>query len=186
MISPSSVDVSLEPVTTQTVPVKINTVAVAPAGFSVTDEKVSPETVQVSGAASLMEQIDAAWVDLNLTGVQMSLERDLVLSARGKDGRPARRPHRAEHREGERDHRQDRRGADLPGQPVDQRQRRCRLPGGRGRSRPTVRQRLAAPSTSSSRFQSLTTDTIPVDGAQSDVQRSVKLHLPEGARRRQR
>jgi len=27
----------------------------------------------------------------------------------------------------------------------------------------------------------LTTDTIPVDGAQSDVQRSVKLRLPEGA-----
>ena len=33
-VSPSSVDVTLEPVTTQTKPVKINTVAVAPAGFS--------------------------------------------------------------------------------------------------------------------------------------------------------
>jgi YbbR domain-containing protein len=179
-VRPSTVDVNLEPVTTQTVPVKINTVAVAPSGFSVSDEKVTPETVQVSGAASLVEQIDAAWVDLNLTGVQMSLDRELVLEARGVDGRPL----------------------DVNIEPstakvsltVVRTEGTLTFP-----VNPSISGNVAAgyraaavevdppfvnvsgPIDVLQSISVVTTDTIPVDGAQSDVQRSVKLRLPPNA-----
>ena len=180
-VTPSTVDVTLEQVTTQTVPVKINTVATTPAGYSVSDEKVVPETVQVSGAASVMEQIDAAWVDLNLSGVQVSMERELVLSARGKDGRPLDvniEPSTAKvsvtvvRTEG---------AVTFPVSPSIS-----------GNVAPGYKVSaveadpsfvvLVGPVDVLQSIQTLTTDTIPVDGAQSDVQRSVKLSLPANAR----
>jgi YbbR domain-containing protein len=127
-----------------------------------------------------MEQIDAAWVDLNLTGVQINTERELVLTARGKDGRPLDvniEPNTAKvsvtvvRTEGTvtfavnpsisgnvaAGYRTSAVEADPPfvnvSGPVD------------------VLQSISV----------LTTDTIPVDGAQSDVQRNVKLRLPPNA-----
>jgi YbbR domain-containing protein len=179
-VTPSSVDVILEPVTTHAKPVKINTVAVAPAGFSVTDEKVSPETVQVTGAQSLVEQTDAVWVDLNLTGAQTSIERDFVLTARDKDGRPV----------------------DVHIEPntakvsvtIVRTEWTVTFP-----VNPSISGNVAAgyrvaavevdplfvnvrgPVDVLQSIRTLTTDTIPVDGAESDVQRSVQLRLPPGA-----
>ncbi|MGA2285051.1 MAG: CdaR family protein [Dehalococcoidia bacterium] len=180
-VTPSTVDITLEPVTTQTVPVKINTVATTPLGYSVSDEKVVPETVQVSGGASLVEQIDAAWVDLNLSGVQTSLDRELVLAARGKDGRPLDvniEPSTAKvsvtiiRTEG---------AVTFPVSPSIS-----------GNVAPGYKVSaveadpsfvvLVGPVDVLQSIQTLTTDTIPVDGAQSDVQRSVKLSLPANAR----
>jgi YbbR domain-containing protein len=179
-VVPSSIDVSLEPVTTLSRPVKINTVAVAPAGFTVSDQKVSPETVEVSGPKSLVEQTDAVWVDLNLTGVKVSLERDFVLTARDKDGRPV----------------------DVRIQPntakvnvtITRTEWQLTFP-----VNPSISGNVAAgyrvaaveadppfvnvrgPVDVLQSISTLTTDTIPVDKAQSDVQRSVKLRLPAGA-----
>lgn len=179
-VVPSSVDVVLEPVTTERKPVKINTVAVAPAGFSVTDQKVSPETVQVSGPQSLVEQTDAVWVDLNLTGTQVSIERDFVLTARDKDGRPV----------------------DVHIEPntakvsvtIARTEWVLTFP-----VNPSISGNVAAgyrvaaveadppfvnvrgPVDVLQSISVLTTDTIPVDGAESDVQRSVQLRLPPGA-----
>ena len=179
-VVPSSIDVNLEPVTTLSRPVKMNTVAVAPAGFTVTDQKVSPETVEVSGPQSLVEQTDAVWVDLNLTGVKVSLERDFVLTARDKDGRPV----------------------DVRIQPntakvnvtIARTEWQLTFP-----VNPSISGNVAAgyrvaaveadppflnvrgPVDVLQSISTLTTDTIPVDNAQSDVQRSVKLRLPAGA-----
>lgn len=180
-VTPPSVDVTLEPVTTQTVPVKINTVATAPSGYSVTDEKVAPQTVEVSGAASLMEQIDAAWVDLNLTGVQMNVDRELVLSARGKDGRPLDvniEPNTAKvsvtvvRTEG---------AVTFPVNPSISGDVAAGYKVSAVQSDPSFVVVLGPVDVLQS-IQTLTTDTIPVDGAQSDVQRSVKLRLPANAR----
>ncbi len=177
---PSSVDVTLEPTTSELKPVKINTVAVAPVGYSVTDEKVSPETVEVSGAQSLVAQTDAVWVDLNLTGVQLSMERDYMLVARDKDGRQVNvniEPNtakvavtvvRTEWMEtfpvnpsisGN-----VATGYSVTGIEVDP-------PFVNVRGPVDVLQSISV----------LTTDAIPVDGAESDVQRSVQLRLPPGA-----
>jgi YbbR domain-containing protein len=180
VLSPSSVDVTLEPVTTATRPVKINTVAVAPSGFNVVDETVSPETVQVSGAQSLVEQTDAVWVDLNLTGTQVSFDRDFVLNPRDKGGLPV----------------------DVHIEP-----KTAKVSVNIVRTdwvltfpvNPSITGSVAAgywtkavevdppfvnvrgPVDVLQSISVITTDTIPVDGAQSDVQRSVKLRLPEGA-----
>ncbi len=177
---PSSVDVTLELTTTESKPVKINTVAVAPVGYSVTDEKVSPDTVEVSGAQSLVAQTDAVWVDLNLTGVQTSMERDYTLVARDKDGRQVNvkiEPNtakvavtvvRTEWMEtfpvnpsisGN-----VATGYSVTGVEVDP-------PFVNVRGPVDVLQSISV----------LTTDAIPVDGAESDVQRSVQLRLPPGA-----
>lgn len=179
-ISPSSVDVTLEPVTTETKPVKINTVAVAPAGFRVTEQSVSPDAVQVSGPQSLVDQTDAVWVDLNLTGVQVSLEHDYILTARDKDGRPL-------------DVHITPNTANVSVTivrtdwvltfPVNPSISGNVAPGYRASSvevdPPFVNVR--GPVDVLQSISTLTTDTIPVDNAQSDVQRSVKLLLPVGA-----
>ena len=177
---PSSVDVALEPTTSESKPVKINTVAVAPVGYSVTEEKVNPETVQVSGAQSLVAQTDAVWVDLNLTGVQLSMERDYALVARDKDGRPVNvkiEPNTAK-----------------VSVTVVRTEWMETFP-----VNPSISGNVAAgysvagvevdpsfvnvrgPADVLQSISVLTTDTIPVDGAESDVQRSVQLRLPPGA-----
>jgi len=179
-VIPSSVDVALQPVTRESKPVKINTVAAAPAGFSVTDEKVSPDTVEVTGAQSLVEQTDAVWVDLNLTGTQVSIDRDFTLTARDKDGRPV----------------------DVHIEPntakvsvtIVRTEWALTFP-----VNPSISGNVAAgyrvaavevappfvnvrgPVDVLQSISTLTTDTIPVDGAESDVQRSVQLRLPPGA-----
>lgn len=179
-VSPSSVDISLEPVTTASRPVKINTVAVAPAGFSVVDQTVSPQTVEVSGPQSLVDQTDAVWADLNLTGVQVSFDHDYVLTARDKDGRPVEvhvEPNTAK-----------------VSVSIVRTETQLTFP-----VNPSITGSVAAgywakavevdppfvnvrgPVDVLQSISVLTTDTIPVDGAQSDVQRSVKLRLPEGA-----
>lgn len=177
---PPSVDVSLEHVMTLSRPVKINTVAVAPAGFSVVEQKVSPETVQISGPQSLVEQTDAVWADLNLTGAQMSIDRDFELTARDKDGRPV-------------DVRIAPNTAKVSVTIVGT-ETQLTFP-----VNPSVSGNVAAgywaksveadppfvnvrgPADVLQSISVLTTDTIPVDGATSVVQRSVKLRLPEGA-----
>jgi len=179
-ITPPSVDVVLEPVTTQTKPVKINTVAVAPAGFSVTEQNVSPEMVQVTGPQSLVEQTDAAWVDLNLTGTQVSMERDFVLAARDKDGRPVNvhiEPNTA--KVSVTIVRTDW-VLTFPVNPS--------ISGNVGAGYRTAAIEVDPPFVNVrgpvdvlQSISVLTTDTIPVDGAESDVQRSVQLRLPAGA-----
>ncbi len=180
-VTPSTVDVTLEPITTETVTVKINTVATAPAGYSVVDEKVEPQTVEVSGAASVMEQVDAAWVDLNLTGVQMSMDRELVLTARSKSGQSLDvniQPNTVKvsvaiiRTEG------------AVTFPVDPSISGDVAPGYKVSAVQTDPSFVAVvgPVDVLQSIQTVTTDTIPVDGAQSDVQRSVKLRLPAGAR----
>ena len=180
-VTPPTVDVTLEPVTTQTVPVKIKELATTPAGYSVSDEKVVPDTVQVSGGASLIEQVDTAWVDLNLSGVQMSMERELVLAARGKDGRPLDvniEPSTAKvsvtviRTEG---------AVTFPVNPSISGNVAPGYKVSAVQADPSFVVILGPVDVLQS-IQTLTTDTIPVDGAQSDVQRSVKLRLPANAR----
>ena len=179
-VSPPSVEVNLEAVTTASRPVKINTLAVAPAGSSVVDQTVSPQTVQVSGPQSLVEQTDAVWADVNLSGVQVSFDHDYMLTARDKDGRTVEvhvEPNTAK-----------------VSVSIVRTEWELTFP-----VNPSVSGNVAAgywakavevappfvnvrgPVDVLQSISVLTTDTIPVDGARSDVQRSVKLRLPEGA-----
>jgi YbbR domain-containing protein len=177
---PSSVDVTLEPITQELKPVKIDTVAVAPAGYDVTEEKVSPDTVLVSGPQSLVARTDAVWADLNLTGVQISMEKEIQLAARDKDGR----------------------AVDVNIEPdtakvsvtVTRTEWTSTFP-----VNPSLSGNVASgyrvsgievdppfvnvrgPVAVLQSITSVTTDTVPVDGAESDVQRSVQLRLPSGA-----
>jgi YbbR domain-containing protein len=181
-VDPPQVVVDLEPVTSRVVPVKVRLVGTVPLGYSLSESKASPEEVDISGPESLVNLVDAAVADVNVTSMKVSLEQEFALTAR------------------------DAQGGDISGVNLDQDTAKVSLTIAKQDFtvvyivNPTLTGNVAsgyrvsaieaspafvAVSGSLEVLQSLdavTTENISVDGAESDVVRSVRLRLPEGAR----
>lgn len=80
-VSPAVVTVVLEPSLTRTVPVIPQTVGVLPQGYTIpTAPEVSPSSVKITGATSLVNRVEFVTADVNLTGLRASLtqQTDLI------------------------------------------------------------------------------------------------------------
>ncbi|MGB6836830.1 MAG: CdaR family protein [Dehalococcoidia bacterium] len=84
--SPSRVTVTLENVTSRMVSVKVQPVGTSPLGFEVASTSVTPGEVTVSGPESLVNRVDAAVADVNLTGVRVDISRRVELRGRDASG----------------------------------------------------------------------------------------------------
>jgi YbbR domain-containing protein len=177
-VQPAQIVVDVEPLTTATVPVQVKLIGTAPLGYSLSDSKVSPQNVTVSGPESLVKLVAAAVADVNLTGVQVSLEHDSTLTAR------------------------DSTGSDVNGVQLNPDSAKVGLtierqeldvayvvnPSLSGNVAPGYRitaietdptfVSVKAPVDVLQSISVLSTEPISVDGAQSDVVRSVKIRLP--------
>jgi YbbR domain-containing protein len=85
-VSPTFVDVTLENETSKDVPVKVNRTGPLPQGFSVTATEANPATVRVTGATSLVQFVQSADIDVNVTGLRANLQRQGTLTARDASG----------------------------------------------------------------------------------------------------
>lgn len=181
-VTPAQIVVNVEPLTTATVPVQRKLIGTAPLGYSLSGSKVSPQNVKVSGPESLVKLVAAAVADVNLTGVQVSLEHESKLTPR------------------------DSSGSDVNGVQLDPDSANVELtitrqevdvtyvvnPSLSGNVAPGYRVTaigadpafvsITGPVDVLQSIGVLTTETVAVDGAQSDVVRSVKLRLPADAR----
>ncbi len=181
-VSPPQIVVDVEPLTTRTVPVQVKLIGTPPLGYGLSESKVSPENVNVSGPESLVKLVAGAVADVNLTGVQVSLEHDSTLTPR------------------------DSNGSDVNGVQLDPDSAKVGLtiirqevdvtyvvnPSLSGSVAPGYRVTaigadpafvsITGPVDVLQSIGVLTTETVAVDGAQSDVVRSVKLALPADAR----
>ena len=79
--SPAEVTVTLENVTSRTVPVRTQLVGAPPRGFQAREITVQPEEVLVTGPESLVSRVEAVEVNVNLTGVRTNFEQTLLLRA---------------------------------------------------------------------------------------------------------
>ena len=85
-VSPTFVDVTLENETSKDVPVKVNRTGSLPQGFAVSATDANPATVKVTGATSLVQFVQSADLDVNVTGVRANLQRTSRLTARDASG----------------------------------------------------------------------------------------------------
>jgi YbbR domain-containing protein len=85
-VTPSQVTVRLEDVTFRTVPVRTKIVGTPPRGFQAGELTVSPEAAIITGPESLVERVQFVEADVNLTGVSTSFEQELILQARDEQG----------------------------------------------------------------------------------------------------
>ncbi len=85
-VQPSFVTVQLEPSITKLVPVAATRIGSSPQGFSVPSIDANPTTVRVSGATSLVQRVATAGADVNLTGLRVTLQQQLPLTARDAQG----------------------------------------------------------------------------------------------------
>lgn len=78
--SPATIDVTLDDLRTKQVPVNINLVGSPQQGYKAIEssESATPSTVTVSGAASLVASVEAAWADVNLTGRRVNLDHERI------------------------------------------------------------------------------------------------------------
>jgi YbbR domain-containing protein len=82
-IIPDVVTVTLEPSTSKTVPVIPATVGNLPQGYTMpSPPQVTPSTVTVTGAKSLVDLVDRVTADVNLTGLRASLTQQTGLVPR--------------------------------------------------------------------------------------------------------
>ena len=81
-VSPSSIEVLLDEETSKQVPVQINRQGATPQGIVVSAIEANPTTVTVTGAASLVERVESASADVNLTGLRVNQQQQYVLRAR--------------------------------------------------------------------------------------------------------
>jgi YbbR domain-containing protein len=81
-VTPRFVDVVLEQEATKTIPVRVNRIGTQPQGFVVASEQANPEQVRVTGASSLVQLVESAEVDVNLTGVRVNIQQEYPLTPR--------------------------------------------------------------------------------------------------------
>lgn len=79
-VDPAQIDVTLDTLVTKDVPVEINLIGSPQQGFQAQESSAtaSPSQVTVSGAASLVETVDASWADVILTGRRIDLDRERI------------------------------------------------------------------------------------------------------------
>lgn len=85
-VSPGRVTVSLETVTAKAVPVRVKLAGAPPLGYDPSPATASPEQVMVSGPESLVNLVEEAVADVNLTGVRVSLRQVFTVTARDSHG----------------------------------------------------------------------------------------------------
>jgi YbbR domain-containing protein len=180
LVSPSTVTVTLEPVTTKVVPVSVKLIGTPPLGYATVPGKTTPEQVEVTGAESLVALVREAVADVNVQGVRVPLEQTFPLVPR------------------------DSRGGDIKGVTLNPGTAEVVLPivqrqitqayvvtpllagtpaDGFNVTSISVEPQFAVITGTIEALQSLTTvttDQVDVDGAASDVVRAVKLQLPPG------
>jgi YbbR domain-containing protein len=89
-VTPPVVTVSLEAVSTRTVPVQASLQGTPPQGFSLGDIEMSPTQVRITGADSLVKLVNSVSADVNLTGLRTAIRQQYTLvprDARGADVR---------------------------------------------------------------------------------------------------
>lgn len=84
--SPEQVQVTLEPLRTKEVPVRVAVVGSPQQGFAAGATSVEPDTATVSGPQSLVELVDAAVAEAPVTGLRVDFEEDSV-PLRARDAR---------------------------------------------------------------------------------------------------
>lgn len=79
-VEPAQIDVTLDTLVTKDVPVQFNLIGSPQQGFQALESSAtaSPPQVTVSGAASLVETVDAAWADVILTGRRVDLDGERI------------------------------------------------------------------------------------------------------------
>lgn len=82
-VSPAAVEVTLENVTSRTVPVQVRTLGAPPAGFDLASASAEPASVTVSGPESLVQGVTAACAEVNLTNLRLSIDQSVTLKAQG-------------------------------------------------------------------------------------------------------
>jgi YbbR domain-containing protein len=81
--SPREVTVTLEPVTSRTVPVEVDLVGAPPVGFEVGEVAPAVTEVRVSGPETIINQLRTACAEVNLaTGVKVSFTQTVVLKGK--------------------------------------------------------------------------------------------------------
>lgn len=81
--SPREITVTLEPVTSRTVPVEVDLVGAPPVGFEVGDVTPATTEVRASGPETLINQLRTACAEVNLaTGVKVSFSQTVVLKGK--------------------------------------------------------------------------------------------------------
>ncbi len=81
--SPREITVTLEPVTSRTVPVEVDLVGAPPIGFEVGDVTPSLTEVRVSGPETLINQLRTGCAEVNLaTGIKVSFTQTVVLKGK--------------------------------------------------------------------------------------------------------
>lgn len=86
--TPARVDVTLEPLRTKDVPVRVSTFGAPQDGFAATAVRVEPDTATVSGPESLVALVESAAAVVTLTGVRTDIvDEQVPLEARdARDG----------------------------------------------------------------------------------------------------
>jgi len=85
-VQPSEVVVHLENVTSRSVPVEPNLVGAPPRGYQAGTPVIQPLEVVITGAETLVARVDAVEADVNLTGARTDFQETLLLQARDELG----------------------------------------------------------------------------------------------------
>jgi YbbR domain-containing protein len=76
-VSPSDFSVTLEPLKSRVLPIGLTLNGQPATGYQAGDPALSPKEILVSGAASLVEQVERARVEINLTGTRESVDQTM-------------------------------------------------------------------------------------------------------------
>jgi len=85
-VTPGRVDVSLEPLRTNVVPVRVSLIGSPQQGFAATGQDSEPTEATVSGPESLVALVDSVVAEVNLTGLRTDFTDRIVLQPRDARG----------------------------------------------------------------------------------------------------
>jgi diadenylate cyclase len=89
-VTPADIDITLEVIATRTLTPTVDVVDLQslPPGFALGEVQLSPETVTVRGAQSMVEQVAEARVQLTLSGRRTDFQQTLPVELMDTEGRP--------------------------------------------------------------------------------------------------
>ena len=85
-ISPPAMDLVLEPLAKTILPVKLELIGEPAIGYLVGEATLSPVTVSISGAASIIAQVDSVQAQIDLTDLRQDVETSIELQAKDVSG----------------------------------------------------------------------------------------------------
>lgn len=85
-VTPDTVEVTLEPLVTRTVPVRVDVSAPPPLEFQYTVQQPDPAFVTIAGPEEVVQLVDEAVAEVNLSQVTASLDREFPVVARSARG----------------------------------------------------------------------------------------------------